>query len=50
MCEISIIFVLICQKLGSIRPIQQKTKLLLPYLFYSIAGFHFYMVKYSNGY
>ena len=29
-CEISII-ILICQKLGSVGPVQQKNKLLLPY-------------------
>ena len=30
-CEISIIIILICQKIGSDGPIQQKIKLPLPY-------------------
>ena len=29
-CEISIIIILICQKLGSVRPVQQKIKLPSP--------------------
>ena len=30
LCEISIIIILICQKLQSVRPVQQKIKLPLP--------------------
>ena len=31
-CEISIIIILICQKLGSVVPVQQKIKLPSPYM------------------
>ena len=33
-CEISIIIILICQKLGSVGPVQQKIKLPSPYELY----------------
>ena len=33
MCEISITIILICQKLGSVGPIQQKVKLPSPKVF-----------------
>ena len=33
-CEISIIIIMICQKLGSLGLVQQKIKLPLPYICY----------------